>query len=181
MDITSISKRYAKALLILGQEDGKFEKYGIELKDFSDFFQKNEAFRKVVLNPVYDFEDRKRLLNAILDKGGFSHTMSKFLNLLLVKKKIGVIKEITEQYRYMIDEIFNVARATITITNTPDQGTLARIKAALEGMLEKTVEINIKEDKNLIGGIIVHVGDRVWDGSVKTRLMNLEDILKRSA
>ena len=66
MNITSISKRYAKALLSLGQEDGSLEKYGIELKDFSDFFQKNEAFRKVVLNPSYNFEDRKRLLNAIL-------------------------------------------------------------------------------------------------------------------
>lgn len=181
MNITSISKRYAKALLSLGQEDGNYERYGNELREFSDFYLKNEEFRKVVLDPVYDFEDRKRLFRAILEKSGLSRTTRNFLNLLLVKKRIGIIRKIAEQYRYLKDEVSNVAQATIITTDTLDEGTLTRIKMVLEGLTAKTIKIDIKEDKSFIGGIIVQVGDRVWDGSVKTQLVNLKDALKRSA
>ena len=170
-----ISKRYAKALFSLGQEDGNFEQYGRDLTQFTKFCQDNVDFRQVIANPVFAVEDRKKVLKIVLDKGDFSDSVKNFLNLLLDKNRMGAIEAITEYYSRLTDVVSNIARAEIITAMPLKEGALRRIERCLEGFTSKKIKSEVREDKGLIGGIVAKVGDLVLDGSVKAQLEGLKE------
>lgn len=172
---SKVSKRYAKALFSLGQEDGNFEQYGRELFEFTEFFRDNEDFRKVTSNPIFALEDRKKILEIVLDKSNFSGLMKNFLNLLLDKKRIEAIEAIADHYSGLTDSVSGVARAEITTAMPLKDEILAEIKKSLEGLTSKKIKAEISEDKDLIGGIVVRIGDLVLDGSIRAQLEGLKE------
>ncbi|UCF82885.1 MAG: ATP synthase F1 subunit delta [Desulfobacteraceae bacterium] len=174
-----ISRRYAKALLSLGQEDGHYEEYGKNLNEFASFCSINSEFFQVVSNQIFSVEDRKRVLESALGKSTFSDVVKNFLRLLLDKNRIGVIKEITDYYSRLTDELSNIIRADIITARPLKTEALKRLKKALKGLTSKDVRTEVKEDKSLIGGLIAKIGDLVLDGSVKAQLEGLRESLKR--
>jgi F-type H+-transporting ATPase subunit delta len=174
-----ISRRYAKALLSLGQEDGHYEEYGKNLNEFASFCSINSEFLQVVSNQIFSVEDRKRVLEVALSKSTFSDVVKNFLRLLLDKNRIGVIKEITDYYSRLTDELSNIIRADIITARPLKTVALKRLKKALKGLTSKDVRTEVKEDKSLIGGLIAKIGDLVLDGSVKAQLEGLRESLKR--
>ena len=133
-----ISKRYAKALFSLGQEDGNFEQYGRDLTQFTEFCQDNVDFLQVIANPVFALEDRKKVLKIVLDKSDFSVSVKNFLNLLLDKNRMGAIEAITEYYSRLTDVVANIARAEVITAMPLRAGALRRIERCLEGFTSKT-------------------------------------------
>jgi F-type H+-transporting ATPase subunit delta len=174
-----ISKRYAKALLSLGQEDGNYEVYGKNLQDFSSFCSANQQFLGVISNQIFSVEERKRVLDAVLEKSDFSVVVKNFLRLLLDKNRIGAIEAITEYYTRFTDEISGITRASIVTARPLKSEAQARLEGILSGLTSKKVKIEVEEDTSLIGGIIVRLGDLVLDGSVKAQLLGLKESLKR--
>lgn len=172
---SKVSKRYAKALFSLGQEDGHFEKYGQELSDFERFFRDNADFRQVISNPVFAVEDRRKVLQVVLDKSSFSGVVKNFLNLLLDKNRIGAIQAITAYYARLTDDFSGIARAEIITARPLKDEALGKIERSLEGLTSKKIKPEVREDKDLIGGIVVKIGDLVLDGSVKAQLEGLKE------
>jgi F-type H+-transporting ATPase subunit delta len=178
--ITSkVSKRYAKALLSLGKEDGKYQQYGQDLHDFSSFYTENEEFAHSVSNPVFSLEDRKRILNFVLEKTRYTETVKNFLNLLLDKNRISVIPGIYAYYEKLTDDVANIARAEVVTPEPLGEEAKKRLEKVLESLTSRQVKMATREDKALIGGIVVKIGDLVLDGSVKAQLMGLKESLKR--
>ena len=174
---TRISRRYAKALFSLGQEDGQFEQYGRELMEFASFCQDHVDFERVIANPIFAVEDRKVILRTILDKSGFSNMTNNFLNLLLEKGRIGAIEAIAAYYSGLTDEASDIARAEIITARPLKEDALGRIEGALENLTSKKIRTEVSEDPDLIGGIVVKIGDLVLDGSVKAQLEGLKESL----
>jgi F-type H+-transporting ATPase subunit delta len=172
---SKVSKRYAKALFSLGQEDGHFEQYGQELSDFETFFRDNEDFRQVIVNPVFAVEDRRKILQVVLDKSNFSGVVKNFLNLLLDKNRIGAMEAITAYYSRLTDEASGIARAEIITARPLKEEALGKIERSLEGLTSKKIKPEVREDKDLVGGIVVKIGDLVLDGSVKAQLEGLKE------
>lgn len=179
MSSSRIAKRYAKALFSLGQEEGKFEQYGLELKEFAELCREQAEFGAVIANPVFAVEDRKKILQAVLDKSGFSTTVKNFLMLLLDKDRMGVIASIAEHYENLWDEAMNVAKAKIVTARPLKEDAQKALKEALEALTSKQIKPDILEDPSLIGGVVVKIGDVVLDGSVKAQLEGLKESLKR--
>ncbi|MFO7783173.1 MAG: F0F1 ATP synthase subunit delta [Thermodesulfobacteriota bacterium] len=176
---SGIAKRYAKALFSLGQEDGQFEQYGLELKEFAELCSQMPEFSSVLVNPVFTVEDRKKILLVVLEKGGFSATMQRFLKLLLDKDRMGAIQEIGEYYQQLWDEAAKVARVSIITARPLKEGALKALEASLEELTSKKIKSDVDEDPSLIGGVVVKIGGMVLDGSVKAQLEGLKESLKR--
>jgi F-type H+-transporting ATPase subunit delta len=170
-----VSKRYAKALFSLGQEDGNFEQYGQELSEFETFYRDNEDFRQVVVNPVFALEDRRKVLQVVLDKSDFSGVVKNFLNLLLDKNRIGAMEAIKAYYARLTDEVSGIARAEIITARPLKEEALGKIERSLEGLTSKKIKPEVREDRDLIGGIVVKIGDLVLDGSVKAQIEGLKE------
>jgi F-type H+-transporting ATPase subunit delta len=174
-----ISKRYAGALFSIGQEDGSFATYGKELQDFKDFFLKNTDFGNAISNPIYKLEERKSVLKYVLGKSNFSNLVKNFLNLLLDKNRMDSIEAIADKYAMLTDEASNIAHAEVITARPLQDDTLQKVVNSLKEMTSKNIKAEVKEDPELIGGIVVKIGDLVLDGSVKAQLEGLKESFRR--
>ena len=111
----------------------------------------------------------------MLDKSNFSDLMKNFLNLLLDKSRIEAIEAIAEHYSGLKDAVSGVARAEIITAMPLKNEVLGGIEKSLEGLTSKKIKAEIREDKDLIGGIVVRIGDLVLDGSLRAQLEGLKE------
>lgn len=175
----AIARRYAKALLIIGEEDGQAEAYREELNGVARLLSENKALDLAITNPLYDMESRRKVLSTTLQKMNLSELMCSFLLLLFDKGRIGFIDSINTYYQKLADELKGVARAELVSASALSDASVDKIKRSLADMTGKDIILNISEDPGLIGGVVAKIGDLVLDGSIKTQLMNMKESLKR--
>jgi len=171
-----IARRYAKALLAIGREDGNYADYGRELSAFTEIMGMAEL-TVTLSNPIYPKANRRAILNDILEKVEPSAIIKNFLGLLMDKDRISLVESINEYYLRLVDEINNIERATIVSAKPLPDSIQERVKASLEALTGKTILLEVDQDEEIIGGIVARVGDLTLDGSVKTQLQNLKESL----
>lgn len=175
----AIARRYAKALLLIGKDDGQAETYREELEGLADLISGEKSLEAAITNPLYDTASRKRVLKAVVEKLELSDVMRAFILLLFDKNRIGSLDSINEFYQMLADELKGVARADlVSAAELPDE-TVDKIREALAKRTGKEVLLEVKQDPSLIGGLVTRIGDLVLDGSVKTQLLNMRESLKR--
>lgn len=179
MKRSAISSRYAKALLLIGKEDGRTETYRNQLGGVAGLMEREVALRQVVCNPLHDAASRKRVLVAVIEQLKLSPVITSFLQLLFDKGRIGFLADINDQYQKFADELKGIARASVVSASPLADEIVDKIKGALSTKTGKDVLLNIEEDPGLIGGIVTKIGDLVFDGSIKTQLLNMRESLKR--
>ncbi len=175
----AIARRYAKALLLIGKEDGQAEAYREELNGFSELLEKEKALEQVISNPLFDAASRKKVLQAIIEKLDMSRVMRTFLLLLFEKGRIGFLSSINEFYQKLADELKGIARASLISATELSSETVEKIQTALSKKMGKEIVLDVEQDPALIGGIVTRIGDYVIDGSVRTQLSNMKESLKR--
>ena len=175
----AIARRYAKALLLIGKEDGQTEQYRQELAGISGLMDREKQLADTIANPLYKYEERKQVLEQVIGKGDLSKVMSAFTMLLFEKGRIGFISSINDFYQTMADELKGVARASLVSASELTADTIEKIRTALSKRTGKEVVLEVTQDPGLIGGIVTRIGDLVLDGSIKTQLLNMRETLKR--
>jgi len=175
----AIARRYAKALLLIGKEDGQTETYREELNGIAELIQGEKALEQALTNPLYDAAGRRKVLEAIIEKMNLSKLMSSFLLLIFEKGRVGFIGSINDFYQKLADELKGVARASLVSATELSSEAVDKIRASLSKRTGKDIILEIEQDPTLIGGIVTRIGDLVLDGSIKTQLLNMRESLKR--
>jgi len=175
----AVARRYAKALLLISKEDGQTDTYRKELGGFVELMERESALNQAITNPLYNAKNRRNVLQAVLDSLGISKTMRSFFLLLFDKGRIGFIGSINEFYQKLADELNGIARASLISATELSEDTVEKIRTALSRKTKREVVLKVNQDPELIGGIVTQIGDLVWDGSIKTRLANMRETLKR--
>jgi F-type H+-transporting ATPase subunit delta len=174
-----IARRYAKALLTIGREDGQADTYKEELANFVRFLEEQKELEQAISNPLYDAEGRKNVLRAVVERSGFSKVMASFLFLLFDKGRIQYLKDIYAFYEKLTDELANIVRADLVSAVELPEESIAKIQAVLSEKTGKEVRMEVSVDPAVIGGVVAKIGDLVLDGSVRTQLMSLKESLQR--
>lgn len=175
----AIARRYAKALLAIGKEDKKAEAYKKELAAFVETLEKEKVLKHALINPLYGTEDRKKVLQKIMERMSLSKVVTSFLYLIFDKRRMAYLKDISEFYQRLTDDLANIARATVTSAAGLSSEAKKKIQDALAKMTGKKVIVDAQTDPSLIGGLVAKIGDLVFDGSIKTQLLTVQDIFKR--
>ena len=175
----AVSRRYAKALILIGQEDGQAEQYNEELAAMVGLFDTQEGFESALVNPLIGKNDRKQLFGAVIGAVDLSPVMKSFLALLFDKGRIGFLREIASYYNDMADELKGVVKASVTSATELSGEAVGKIKESLSKRTGKTIVLNVEQDPSLIGGVVTKIGDLVLDGSVKNQLINMRETLKK--
>ncbi len=175
----SVSRRYAKALMLIGKEDGNADLYKDELDHVVQLFNTNEEFEKAVMNPLFGKNERRNVLSKVLEKTDLSKVMKSFLVLLFDKGRIGFLREISDFYKKLADELKGVVHAKLVSAVELSSDAVEKIRQGLAERTGKDIILDIEQDTDLIGGIVTEIGDLVLDGSVKTQLFNMRESLKR--
>ncbi len=175
----AISRRYAKALLLIGKEDGNAEVYREELSSLAGFLASETELSTIIANPVYALEGRRGVLKVVVGKMNFSPVITSFALLLFDKGRFSHLASIDETYQWLVDELNGIAHAYVVSAVELSEDAVAKIKASLSALTGKNVLLNLEKDPGLIGGIVTKIGDLVLDGSVRTQLQNMKESFKR--
>ena len=168
----SIARRYAKALVALGQEEGGItDALTQELEAAVAALQANNGqLLEALCHPALSLSERKAVLDAVLPKLNIQPLLQNFLKLLLDKQRFSYLPAIAEDARRQADDLAGRARAVVTTASKLTAALEKEVKATLEKATGKEILLEANIDPSLIGGMVAQVGGKVFDASVKTRL-----------
>jgi len=175
----TIARRYARALLMIGKEDGQAETYGKELDGFNQLMAREKELERAICNPLYGASGRKKVLETVIGKVGVSKTVASFLLLLFDKGRFDFLGTVNDFYQKLADELKGVLRASLVSASELSSETVEKIRTTLSKKTGKDIILEVKQDPGLIGGIVSRIGDLVLDGSIKSQLLNMRESLKR--
>jgi len=174
----SLSRRYAKALFGLALAERREEEVGQEIERFAGAFQ-DPALNSVLNNPAIAVGSRRKVVTEIARHLQLSPLVIHFLSLLVERDRLNFLPAIVERYRRLLDEKKGQAQARVIAASPVDDGDLDKLGAALERISGKRVVIQQETDSSLIGGVVIHLEGKVYDGSVRTQLENMKQRVER--
>lgn len=178
MKQTILARRYAKALFAVGSEEGRFGQYNDELQGFADLYVSHPGVSDALTNPLYPLDIRQKVMAGMVLSIGVEKVVGNFLNLLVEKKRADILPEVAEEYQAMVDNEKNVSHGSVVSAIELSEALQDKVRATLEKLTGKKVELTTSVDPSIIGGIIAKVGDLELDGSIRTQLASLKDSIK---
>jgi F-type H+-transporting ATPase subunit delta len=175
--ISNIAKRYARAFFGIAREDGLYEKYYLELTLFSSIIKESKDLKELLLNPVFGQDEKRAVVDSLLKKTDISNVTANFLRLLVDKRRIGILPDIESCYRKFMDEALKKIRVDVKTAFPLSAELSEKLQKRMEELTGRKVEMAVTEDASLLGGIVVGVGDTLYDGSIKTQLHNVRNLL----
>ena len=166
---TTIARNYAEALLALARKAGDLQAWGRLIDDVASAMERDERLRNFLEAPQISSDQK----NAVLSKAYEDRAPRLFLRYLqrLVKnRRQMLIPQIANEYRDLVDEAEGRVHAQVTLARPVDEEQRAAIAHQLTQKFGRPVVPQVRVNPNILGGIIVRVGDRVMDGSVRRRL-----------
>ena len=163
------SKVYAQALYEIAAEDGQEQQLLDEITEVGRLMDETPELREVMTSPAFSNEERIDIINSVFGSQACT-TMVNFLCVLCEEGRAGSVAEITEAFRDLYNEAHGIAEATVTTAVPLDAAARERLKSKLESGSSKRVIMTEKVDPSIIGGVIVRIGDKLIDGSVRSKL-----------
>lgn len=175
----SLARRYAKAVIELGVASNTTDKLGADLRALAGALKTSAELVTVLTNPAIRRADRRKVLDALLQRiGAHAHTKN-LVYLLLDGERMSHLEAIAREVDAMIAARSGRVTAEITSAKPLDPAQLSQITAVLEKLSGKKVDVTKKHDPELLGGVVAKVGDVVYDGSLRTQLRTLRDELTK--
>jgi F-type H+-transporting ATPase subunit delta len=175
---TGLAGRYATALFELAGEQKAVDAVSADLAAFGRAMAANADLTRLVKSPVFSREDQGKALKAVLAQMGAGKLTTQFLLLLATKRRLFALTGIIRAYESLVARSRGETEAEITSARPLAEGELADIKAALKARLGREPRLNAKIDPALLGGLIVKVGSRMIDSSIRTKLNGLRAAMK---
>lgn len=179
MQETTVARSYAEALLELAQADDAAELYAAELREIVQLIQSEADFRFFLETPRIELRDKKRVLREVLE-GKIPERLLRFLHVVVDKRRQRVLPDISTEFSKLVDEKFGRLQVDVTTAEEPDAKAKANINKHLNTLFGMEVLPRFRTDPRIIGGVVVRVGDRIMDGSIRHRLQGLRRSLLRS-
>lgn len=173
-----LAKRYAKALVEIGQESDQIKVFQKELQAFADMLTRSSDLQQLLTSPLYTADELKKIIAPLAVKLNLSETIKNFLNLLVDKRRIEYFADIIQAYEEFTYGIFGYVKARVTTATALSEKDSEEVKKALEKITRKKVLLETRIDPLVIGGVIAEVGDKIFDGSIRSQLQRLEETLR---
>jgi len=174
----AIAFKYAKGLFTVAKELNKTKEFGEELNQIKDLLTSMPEVLSALQNPIYPPDLKMEIIDEILKSIKVDPEIERFLKLLVERRRIQYIKEIVTMYQELLDEELNIARGEVITAYPLTSEEKKELEEILKEYLKKEVILESKVDEEIIGGIKIKIGDLIFDGSLKTQLGKLKEIIK---
>jgi len=173
----NIARRYGKAFFEIAREDSCYEIYFNQLKIFTELLERQGNLKSLLKNPVFGPDERRAVLEDVLSKLAFSPMVVSFLLFLADEKRIEWIEQILDSYRFLVDEAQGILRVSVRAAHELSPEMIRSLDETLKGWTSSKVEMSFEEDPSLLGGVVIRIGDAIYDGTLKKQLMLLQNDL----
>lgn len=164
-----LSRRYAVALFQLARDAAKDEEAGRELERFWSTYNV-PPLSAVLTNPAFSIQNRKKVVVQVAEQLKLSPLIVHFLSLLLDRDRLGHLQSVLFSYRRLQDATHGRVQAKVRAAGSLGREELERLRSALKGISGKEVVLEEETDAELLGGLVVEVEGKVYDGSLRTQL-----------
>jgi len=173
--------RYARALFELALDNKAVDAVKTDLDRFDAMLSDSPDLLRLVRSPAFGVEAQTRALTAVLDKAGIGGYARNFLLLLAQNRRLFALRDIIRGFRNLVANWKGEVRAEVTAAEPLSEKHLDALKAALKSVTSgKTIDLNVKVDPAIIGGLTVKVGSRMVDSSLRTKLNAIKFAMKEA-
>lgn len=175
----SLARRYARALLSIGQESGQSRRILEEAETFDRMTAGEPLLREMLESAHVNRRDKKAALEPSLSSAGFLPSTKNFLFLLLDKGRMNILSAIVAELRRMIERIEGIERVEVEVPMPLTKPQRERLRSVLEAKTGKKVVLEEKIEPAVLGGMVVKIGSVVYDGSARTQIRQIRQNLTK--
>lgn len=172
--VEGVAGRYAAALFDLAKDSSKVADVEADLVKFQAMLDESADLVRLVRSPVIAADDQARALDVILSKAGIGGLSANFFKLIASNRRLFAISDMIKAFRVLAARARGEVTADVTSAVKLNDAQTAELKQALKASVGKDVTLNSHVDETLLGGLIVKVGSRMVDSSLRTKLQNLK-------
>jgi F-type H+-transporting ATPase subunit delta len=180
MSQSTVARRYANALYEEADDSGVLEDVDDDVLMLRESLESNGELSRFFKSPVISKEKKEAVIQSLLDDR-VDELLVRFLRLLVHKDRETMTKEVLDAYQSLRDEQRGIINAHVTVAHPISEEDRDALTETLEEQTGKSVRLHLQEDPELVGGVVIRIGDHVFDGSVRNKLSNLHDRLRRSS
>jgi len=175
---SGVAERYAKALFDLALAEKKLPAVEKDLTRFDGLLKGSDDLQRLISSPVFSADDQVRAISAILDKAKITGLVGNFIRVVAQNRRLFAMNGMLGVFRKLAADHRGEASADVTVAEKLSAAQIKELKAALNSVVGKDVTINTIVDPSILGGMIVKVGSRQIDTSLRTKLSSLRIALK---
>ena len=176
--VSGVAARYASALYDLADEKGALDAVAGDLAALQQMFDGSDDFRRFIKSPVISRDDQSKGIAALAAKAQLSPLAHKFLGLLAVNRRLFALPGVIAGFRAILADRRGEATAQVTSAAPLSDSQTTALIEALKKAIGRKVDIATKVDPSILGGLIVKVGSRMVDSSLKSKLQRLKLAMK---
>ena len=176
----SLARRYARALIEVAKERAGLDAVQAQLDALAQVVRESSELSDLLKNPAYSRAERWAALQAVMNALGAVETpLQNFIRLLVDRDRIAYLGDIARVFRDMADSLAGRVRGRVTAATSLPEDSMTAIKKGLERLTDRQVILEASVEPELLGGVMARVGSTVYDGSLRSRLEELRQELKR--
>ena len=176
--MTEVSKEYGTALFMLACENNKKSEYAKGLSVIEEAFRENPEYPEFLSSPSIPLSERISAVDSAFSDSLPEEVVS-YLKLLCEKSRINCFSESVEEYNALLTASEKITNAKIISALELNEEEKKKITEKLEKMLNSAVEAEYEIDGSIIGGVIIEADGKVFDGSIRSRLRDVKDVMNR--
>jgi F-type H+-transporting ATPase subunit delta len=179
--VSGMAGRYATALFELARDEKSVDAIKSDLDRFAAILGESDDLRRLVRSPVFGAEEQLKALSAVLDKAGIAGLTGKFLKLVTANRRLFAVDGMIRAFRTLVARHRGEVTAEVTVAEALSDAHLDALKGALKSVTGgKAVDLNVKVDPAIIGGLTVKLGSRMVDSSLRTKLNSIKLAMKEA-
>lgn len=176
--ISGVASRYASALLDLAEEQGATAEVERGLDQFETLLNESADLDRLIKSPVFSADAQTKAISAILEKAGISGLTANFVKLVASNRRLFAVPGMIKAFRSQLAAKRGEVTAEVTSATELSSEHVAALQEALDASTGKNVKIVVKVDTSILGGLIVKIGSRMIDTSLRTKLNSLKFAMK---
>jgi F-type H+-transporting ATPase subunit delta len=162
--------RYATALFELALEQNVLDALKADLDRFDALVAGSADLTRLVRSPVFTADEQVKALRAVLSAAGIGGLAARFLEVVAANRRLFAVRDMIRDYRVLVSRHKGEVTAQVTVAAAPSETQLAAIRTELAAVTGKDVQVDVKVDPAIIGGLVVKLGSRMVDSSLRTKL-----------
>jgi F-type H+-transporting ATPase subunit delta len=177
--VSGMAGRYATALFELAREENAIDAVSAALARFDAIVAENPDLNRLVRSPVFGAEEQLKALSAVLERVEIEGLAANFLKLVASNRRLFAVRDMVKAYRTLVARYKGEVRAEVTVAERLAEQHLEALKEALKSVSGgRSVDLDVRIDSAIIGGLIVKLGSRMVDASLKTKLNAIKQAMK---
>ncbi|MDX2203886.1 MAG: F0F1 ATP synthase subunit delta [Hyphomicrobiaceae bacterium] len=176
--MASMAGRYAAALFDLAKEQSVLNEVASDFKALTALLDESPDFLRLVRSPVIAAADQAKALDAILAKAGANPLTANFLRVIARNRRLFAVADMMREFALLVARFKGEVSADVATAHPLSEAQLNQLKDTLRISIGKDVQVNTRVDSSLLGGLVVKVGSKMIDSSLRTKLNNLKVAMK---